>query len=171
MQKIRQGDFSVISGIYRECYDNIEYMIVSKSGNAMDAEDIFQEAVMVLYENSKKPDFHLSSSIKTFLYSVSRNLWYNQLRKRGRLVSLPDDYEPDEAYHLPQDEPDERIEAVLKCIGSLGEKCKAILQLYYFDEMDMAGIALQLQYTNADNVKAQKYKCFVQLKKCVFGEK
>jgi DNA-directed RNA polymerase specialized sigma24 family protein len=52
---------------------------------------------------------------------------------------------------------------VMQMMDTLGEKCRDILHLFYFESLDMASIAKQLNYNNADTVKAKKHQCFKQL--------
>ena len=57
----------------------------------------------------------------------------------------------------------DRLKLVTDAIYSLGVSCKRILDYYYFEQMSMALIALQLGYKNKDTVKNLKYKCLKRL--------
>jgi DNA-directed RNA polymerase specialized sigma subunit len=50
-------------------------------------------------------------------------------------------------------------------LQKLGENCQRILRLFYFEKKSMEVIAQEMEYTNAENAKNQKYKCLQQLKK------
>ena len=61
----------------------------------------------------------------------------------------------------------EKIKIINECINSLGETCRKILQLYYFDKLSMQELAEQMGYANADTAKTKKYKCKLELDKKV----
>src|SRR6516225_9821011 len=65
----------------------VQSLILNNNGNREDAKDIFQEAIIVLYEKSKSDSFQLSCLIKTYVYSVSRRLWLKRLMQMQRLTS------------------------------------------------------------------------------------
>ena len=49
----------------------------------------------------------------------------------------------------------------------MGEPCRSILKLFYFDRFAMDAIAARLGYKNEHVVKSQKLRCFNTLKKMV----
>ncbi|MEJ0031643.1 MAG: hypothetical protein WDO15_15265 [Bacteroidota bacterium] len=51
--------------------------------NAQDAEDVFQDAVMVLLTYITKKDFTLTCTMKTLIFAIARRLWLKQLRDRS----------------------------------------------------------------------------------------
>ena len=61
-------------------------------------------------------------------------------------------------------------EIMERALSSLGEPCKSLIEGYYLKKMDMQAIAKEFGYTNADNAKNQKYKCFMRLKKLFFSQ-
>lgn len=88
LEGLRQGENNVVSYIYKSSFPSILYLILANNGTEDEAKDIFQEAVMVLYDKVLQHDFILRSKISTFLYAVCRRLWLKQLRKRDRTVNI-----------------------------------------------------------------------------------
>ena len=76
--------------MYSEYLGMIQNVIVNNKGDMQEAEDIFQDGLIVIYNQAKKTDFELRCSIKTYLYSICRNLWLKKLRKSSRVVELSD---------------------------------------------------------------------------------
>jgi len=172
LQGLAQSNRTAIETIYRENYNMIQSLIMNNSGSADDARDIFQEAMIVLYEKARSGTFELNCLVKTYIYSVCRRLWLKRLQHMKyyapSLENLEDTVPVDDEI-----EENERIntefQAMEKAIGSLGEPCKSLLEAYYLEKKNMHEIALSFGYTNADNAKNQKYKCLMRLKKIFFA--
>jgi RNA polymerase sigma factor (sigma-70 family) len=151
----------------------IQTLVINNSGSSDDARDIFQEALVVLYEKVRMGSFELNCQLKTYLYSVCKRLWLKRLQYNSRYVTpdveveLTVSVEEDMAAHEKRDAD---YELMNKAIGNLGEPCKSLLEAYYINKMNMQDIASQFGYTNADNAKNQKYKCLMRLKKIFFTQ-
>ncbi|HEY5824107.1 MAG TPA: sigma factor-like helix-turn-helix DNA-binding protein [Cyclobacteriaceae bacterium] len=61
----------------------------------------------------------------------------------------------------------EREKIIAKCLDQLGETCRKVLMLYYFDEMSMQEIADKMGFANTDTAKTKKYKCKQKLDELV----
>jgi len=173
LQGLARSDRKAIETIYKENYNMIQSLIINNSGSADDAKDIFQEAMIVLYEKVRSGTFELNCLIKTYVYSVCRRLWLKKLSQMNRyapaLESLKDTVPVEEDIEEIERVNDE-FQAMEKAISSLGEPCKSLLEAYYLDKKNMQEIALSFGYTNADNAKNQKYKCLMRLKKIFFAQ-
>ena len=172
LQGLACSDRKAIETIYRENYNMIQSLIVNNNGSADDARDIFQEAMIVLYEKVRSGSFELNCMIKTYVYSVSRRLWLKRLQQMNHYAPVSDNLE--ETIPVEEEiEENERInyefQAMDRAISSLGEPCKSLLEAYYLDRKNMLEIAQSFGYTNADNAKNQKYKCLMRLKKIFFA--
>ncbi|WP_051477606.1 RNA polymerase sigma factor [Aquimarina pacifica] len=83
---ILNGDDRILTRFYR---DNIRYIrgyIVNNSGNSEDVEDVFQDALVVLYQKLKSGDFVIKVALKTYFYGICKNVWRNRLRKKDLLI-------------------------------------------------------------------------------------
>jgi RNA polymerase sigma factor (sigma-70 family) len=172
LQGLAQSDRTAIETIYRENYNMIQSLILNNSGSADDARDIFQEAMIVLYEKARSGTFELNCLVKTYIYSVCRRLWLKRLQHMKyyapSLESLEDTV-PVEDEIEENDRINTEFRAMEKAISSLGEPCKSLLEAYYLEKKNMQQIAISFGYTNADNAKNQKYKCLMRLKKIFFA--
>ncbi len=173
LEGLARSDRKAIETIYRENYNMVQSLIINNSGSADDAKDIFQEAMIVLYEKVRSGSFELNCLIKTYVYSVSRRLWLKRLQQMNRyapaLESLQDTV-PVEDEIEENDRIDNEFQAMEKAISSLGEPCKSLLEAYYLEKKNMQEISQSFGYTNADNAKNQKYKCLMRLKKIFFAQ-
>lgn len=171
LQGLARNDKKAVETIYKENYSTVQSLIINNNGTADDAKDIFQEAMIILYEKARSGTFELNCLIKTYVYSVARRLWLKKLQQASRftgeighaegLVQVDDDIEG----HARRDAEFEMME---KAISGLGEPCKSLLEAFYLQKRNMQEIAANFGYTNAENAKTQKYKCLMRLKKIFF---
>ncbi|HEX4876064.1 MAG TPA: sigma-70 family RNA polymerase sigma factor [Chitinophagaceae bacterium] len=167
------SDKKAVETIYRENYNMIQSLIINNNGSADDARDIFQEAMIVLYEKVRSGSFELNCQLKTFLYSVCRRLWLKRLQQQNRYSDPGDSMEQVVAVEEDLEAHEQRnaeFELMEKAINNLGEPCKSLLEAYYLQKQTMQTIAARFGYTNADNAKNQKYKCLTRLKKIFFTD-
>lgn len=122
-----------------------------------------------LYRNAQKPDFELTCAPGTYLYSVSRFLWKDVLKKRNKEVRI--EYEVrQESVSIESDmeryqEQQSKTSQLANILQQLGEKCKHLLQAYYYKKMSMKDIAQAFEYSSVNSAKTQKYKCIERAKK------
>lgn len=151
----------------------VQALILNNSGSYDDARDIFQEAMVTLYEKAKSESFVLTCQVKTYIYSVCRRLWLKKLQQAGKFVTQAESLE--ETVLVEDDlEVHEKRNAEFaimeRALSSLGEPCKSLIEAYYIHKKGMTEIADEFGYTNADNAKNQKYKCLMRLKKLFFSQ-
>lgn len=173
LQGLASNDAKAIETIYKDNFKMIQAFILNNNGSYDDARDIFQEAMIALYEKAKSESFVLTCQIKTYVYSVCRRLWLKRLQQLGRFVAQTDGLE--ETISVEEDlEIHEKRNADFaimdKALNSIGEPCKSLLESYYLQKKGMNEIATAFGYTNADNAKNQKYKCLMRLKKLFFAQ-
>ncbi len=173
LQGLARSDKKAIEVIYKENFNMVQSLIINNSGSSDDAKDIFQEAMIVLYEKVRSGTFELNCLIKTYVYSVSRRLWLKRLQQMNRYVPAMENLQdtvPVEEDVEENERIDSEFQAMERAINSLGEPCKSLLEAYYLEKKSMQEIALFFGYTNAENAKNQKYKCLVRLKKIFFAQ-
>jgi RNA polymerase sigma factor (sigma-70 family) len=119
--------------------------------------------------------FRGESSIKTFLYSLNKNIWLNELKRKGRAEAREIKYEKQ---HDQQDitadiamEHSQTKSQLMETIESLGENCKKILLLFYFENRSMKEMLTHLPYENEQVVRNKKSKCLKKLEEMVTGNK
>lgn len=172
LQGLARNERKSVETIYRENYNMIQALIINNNGSTDEAKDVFQEAMIVLYEKVRSGSFELNCQIKTYLYSVCRRLWLKRLQHLSRYSAPVENLEwviPVEEEIEEHEQRNAEFDMMNKAITSLGEPCKSLLEAYYLQKRTMQDIAASFGYTNADNAKNQKYKCLVRLKKIFFS--
>src|SRR3954464_6907335 len=106
--------------LYRTHFELLGRYVVNNSGRWEDAEDVFQEVVISFVNLVKAGKFRGESSIKTFLFALNRNIWLNELKRRGRAEVREENYEKG------REEKDERVDLVLEHREAKGELMKTV---------------------------------------------
>ena len=161
IEQLRSGKYQpVFNKLYRY-FPKVEKLILSKGGTKEDAQDIFQEALIILHRKAQDPQFTLTSKPETYLYSVCRFLWKDEMVKRGKqLTGMVEDASLEDAVEREQ-----RYEQAELALSSLGEKCRQILERFYLQAQRMIEIARELGLASENVAKTQKYKCLERAKK------
>ncbi len=170
VQLLRSGKHNQALKALYSSYPSIERLIVSNGGTANQAKDVFQDALVVFFEKVQDRKFELTAKISTYLYSVSRLLWKTELRKQNKDVVLNDvkvtHIEDTTLVDLNEHkEKEQKFEFLDEILKQLGDKCKQVLELFYYQKLSMKEIAVQLQYSDARSAKNQKFKCLERAKK------
>ncbi|GMQ29853.1 sigma-70 family RNA polymerase sigma factor [Algoriphagus confluentis] len=156
-----------INQLYEQHYGILENYILRNSGNQDDAADLIQEVMLVFIKLVTQGKFRGEASIKSFLYSICKNLWISELRKSKSMSAR------NERYEMEKNEIDldvseeisrnENLRFVMELFEKLGEKCKQVLTLFYFDELPMKEICEKLEFSSEQVLRNKKYKCLQSL--------
>lgn len=168
LKGVREKDNKVLHYIYQENYPAIKKHIIDNNGYPQDAKDIFQDAIVIIYEQSKKRELDLDCSFSTYLYSICKILWLRELKKKRK--ERTDKIELEDFLNV-QDiigsyDETERYANYHKHIINLGYNCQKILRLFY-DGVPLKEIARIMGYKNEDIVKSKKFTCKEKLLKWI----
>ncbi|MGB8194367.1 MAG: sigma-70 family RNA polymerase sigma factor [Chitinophagaceae bacterium] len=153
--------------LYRQYYETLSIYIRQNSGNEQDAEDVFQEVVVTFIDLVREGKFRGESSIKTFLYSLNRHIWLNEIKKRNRMQvrnlkfeQAKDAVDSDVSIHIAGREARQQIMSIIE---QLGDACKKVLLAFYYQELSVKEMLAFLPYENEQVVRNKKYKCLKKL--------
>ncbi len=153
--------------VYTSCFPMIRSMILKNSGSVDDARDIFQDSIIVLFQNSTREKFELNVGTCTYLYSIARNKWLKHIRDYGKKTGLDGTDElPDNNSFVDDDEQKQRQRLLIKHLASMGEKCQNIVKLY-FEGMPGEQIAKELEFSSYEYYRVAKNRCIENLKRMV----
>jgi RNA polymerase sigma factor (sigma-70 family) len=156
-----------IRHLYRQYSQATSSFIMQHGGSEQDADDIFQETVVAFIEVVQKGNYRKEASIKTFLNAIARNYWFNEIKKRGRsglrdrqFERGRDQDEADVSHHIAEMERKRQLRSL---VDQLGDACRKVLLLFYYENLSMKEIVDHLPYENEQVVRNKKYKCLQQL--------
>jgi len=159
--------------LYDKYAESVNKLVKRNSGNVGEAEDVFQDTLIVLHKNLRKESFELTCKLNTYIYSIARNLWFNKLRKTSRLSNIDDagaDFIDIADSSLEVLQRAEENSVLNDLIMKLGENCQKVLKYFYFERMKLKAIANELGYANETVAKTKKSKCIKQLRDMVGKE-
>ncbi len=161
------NDSIVLDEMYKKYSGKIKNMIVQNSGTPTDAADIFQEALLAIYQKAKQHSFVLTCPLDAYLYLICKNRWINELKKRSNSkVTFTDT----EGYNLGEDTFNdaaitmnglERKKLLEQKLKELGEGCRNVLQLSWSGKT-MEEVAQALNNTYG-YIRKKKSECMAKL--------
>lgn len=175
---LAEGTDEALMQLYRRYFPMVLHFVTANSGSEDEAKDIYQEALIVLYEKVRGGSFALHCQLKTYIYSVGRRLWLKQLAHKSRFMVNDAETPATDADAVEQigddltdhEERDRQFDLMADSLARLGEPCQTLLEDFYIRHLNMQEITEKFGYTNADNAKTQKYKCLMRLKRLFFAE-
>lgn len=169
---LKGNNTQVIRHLYKEMFQGIRIFILNNSGSESDAEDIFQDTLVILFRKVTKEELVLSCALKTYLFSVGRNLWLQRLELMKRVrMNKPQSAEIDdekenldlELIHM------ERLNLLQKYLLAMDKECQRLLRLF-LQKLSLKEITEALGFSSTDYTKFRKYQCKNRLKKQMMGD-
>ena len=148
-------DNEALSILYSRTLKKVIHFVKKNSGTQNEAEDVFQDAVVVFFdavkENKLKPD----TSVDGYIFTVARNVWFRKLNRDKKIITTDFDYEsmnqPEVSFFDGLIE-EEKATAFASVFNTLQERCKLA------DDQETF-IKEKMGYKNADVAKANHYRC------------
>ena len=155
--------------LYAFYYPPVRNFILKNSGTTEDADDVFQETILVLLDKIPKDYFTLTSSLKTFIFAISSNLWLKRLRDSSRMVKTELDVYEKYLSDYEEGEPDTDLKKnkMQTAFKRLTLKCRTLLHAIFYEEKNIDVVTKEFGYTNTHNAQNQKYKCLEKARKGV----
>ena len=170
---LRKQDRGVVRYVYKEYYPSIKFLIITNSGNETDAEDVFQDAMVIIYRKIIENKMILTSSFKTFLYSICRNLWLQRLDRKlfsheflenENLTDMQDSIQ----FEVREAE-NEKYRLFQQHFLKLSEDCKKVLRLF-MNKVSLREIAEIMGFKTEKYAKTRKFMCKEKLKNSIIND-
>ena len=168
LERIKDGDESVLVLVYKKHYGMVKNLILKNSGDITAVDDIMQDTILAVWRNATKPTFLLQSKLSTYILSSAKNLWVKELKKRSKFKLVDENGHFNTLIDTQKHNLDSDI--IAEMVNEMDETCKKLLSYFYFDGYSTALIATKLNYANGDTVKSKKYQCFKKLQATVLAK-
>ena len=152
-------DPKLFSRLYKH-FPMVKKYVKNNSGNNEDAHDVFQESLIILFRKLNETELELSAQLSTYLFAIAKNVWFEELRKRNKILIL-EEQDEEITERIAEESKFKKAENALT---QLGERCKTLLIAFYHEQLSMSAIADKLSFSSAENARKQKYKCIQKAK-------
>jgi RNA polymerase sigma factor (sigma-70 family) len=160
------NDTKVLQNIYNSYFFKVKLFVLKNNGSIEDADDLFQETIICIFEKVRNGNFAISCSFSTYFFSLSKYLWIRQLNLRKQLanftVSLDGVYSEEHLVDLDKDvvallEDGETRRFLQKHFSQLSEKCQEMIRLF-FQKISIYEIS-QRMGVSEKYIKKKKFEC------------
>ena len=160
---LRKRDNRVLQYIYKNTFNPVKQLVLNNAGSENDAEDIFQEALIIVFKKLKEDQkFELTSAFTTYIYSISRLLWLKHLRNIKKIEIDPLNRDLEEKIEFeppsPVQDQDLRMAIYQRTLLQIPEDCQNILRLTAQD-LTSSEIATQLGFRSEGYVRKRRHFC------------
>lgn len=177
LQDIRQGGKACDAALvylYKTHLQMVTRYITLNSGSAADAQDKFQDAIFVFVKQVREGIFQQKSSIKSYLMAIARNMWLNDLRRKGLQEKFVDvlEWEGEPKTESPHEltVSEELKSLVGQWMGGLSDACRQLLRMRFWEYKPMKEIASVLGFKNEQIAKNKQQRCFDSLRQKIQGQ-
>jgi RNA polymerase sigma factor (sigma-70 family) len=128
-----RNDGAVVKEIYTRFAGKVKGHILQNNGSEDDAADIFQEALIDIYQQARYKGLTLTCPFEPFLLLVCKRKWLKELKKRGRhrvtneTERLSDTGEDVFALAEQLQMQEDKAQLFLDMFQKLGERCREII--------------------------------------------
>lgn len=163
-----KGENNIAFGqLYREYFGMVNRFVTNNNGRTDDAEDIFQDTMLVLVLKLRQDNFQLTASIKTYIMAIAKNLWLKRLRETNRETEFTELHDSKflEEINLAIEHERTHWDKLHNYIHQISEHCKGLIFDIFFKEKTIDQIQKEYGYSTKHNAQNQKHKCVEQIRK------
>ena len=143
----------VFESIYTTEWPKVLGFILKNSGRVDDAEDVFSETILIVFEKIVKGNYQSQGKFSGFFFSIAKKKWFERLRKSKngiQLVELKDqdinsaEGDWDDLYAKIKDE---KLNAMHRAMQRLGGNCREMIRKFHLESVSLEAIATTLNLT------------------------
>jgi len=155
IEGVRNQDDKILNWLYDTYFQTVKKYVLSNSGSEEDVSDVFQDTIIVLYNQITADNLNLTTDLKGYFFGIARNVWNAQLRKKQKTVELEID--------LPEEDTEEQFDPILeRIISRVFQKLKPDQQLVlnlFSEGNSYEEIATKMNLKNEIYARRKKYLC------------
>lgn len=159
--KNRQNE-KALSYLYNHTLKKVKSYILNNSGSLDDANDIFQDAVIIFFKSVLENKFESNASVDAYIFTISKNLWINTAKRKRKLVHV--DIEDQHISTNSDSQLDtiiskEKRTAIDVAYNKLDEGCRKMLGLIAYEKLSMKELKEKMELTSENAAKTMHYRC------------
>jgi RNA polymerase sigma factor (sigma-70 family) len=153
---VRNQDDKVLNWLYDNYFQSVRNHVLNNSGSDDDVSDVFQDAIIVLYNQITEDKLRLTSDLKGYFFGIARNVWNSQLRKKQKTIELEFDL-PDE--EETEDQSDPTLERIISRVFQRLKPDQQMVLNLFSEGLSYEDIAVKLNLKNEVYARRKKYLC------------
>lgn len=153
----------LFTSLYEKVFPLVARYIRRQGGNLEEAQDVFQDALIVYYEKTRSNNEVANEN--AYILGTSKILWIRKYREESLNVNLDDLHESQQAT-----QPSISVisqQRITDFLASAGRKCMDLLRAFYYDKYSPGEIAAHFGYSGIRSVTVQKHKCMEKVRNTV----
>ena len=163
LEGLKKRDNRTLQYIYSNHYDMVRQLIINNNGSDDDAEDVFQEALIIIFKRLKdEGELELTSAFGTYIYSVARLIWLKKLRELRKMDITELNKEMEEYIEFEEPPPvqdkDFRMAVYQRNLLLIPDDCQQILRLTA-QNVKSKDIADKLGFRSESYVRKRRHFC------------
>lgn len=147
-------DDKVLNWLYDNYFQSVRNHVLSNSGSDEDVSDVFQDTIVVLYNQITEDSLHLTTDLKGYFFGIARNVWNAQLRKKQKTTELEIDL-PDE--ESTEDQWDPILERIISRVFQKLKPDQQMILNLFSDGYSYEDIAAKMNLKNEIYARRKKY--------------
>ncbi|PKP22530.1 MAG: hypothetical protein CVU05_03500 [Bacteroidetes bacterium HGW-Bacteroidetes-21] len=167
IEGIQKKDNEVLHLVYELYRQRVMDFVTYNNGTENDAEEVLQEAIISLYKELRKGDFVLRKSFDIYFRTVYRNTWkyLSKLKQKYLLIeAFSEGTMEDESDFFHEFKREQYFRIIIDTVNEMGEGCRKVLEMFYFQKMSMSEIAKEMNYKSVQMAKNKRLRCLSYLK-------
>ena len=152
--------------LYEDAFPAVAGLVHSLGGSQPDAEDVFQDALIVLYEKVTGQPQVIKTSVNSYLLGIVKHLWIRKFREDRRIISMN---RMEAEITIPEDfyQPEKSNVRLADYLALAGKKCMTLLEAFYYKGKSLQEIAVAFGFSGIRSATVQKFKCLEKVRKQV----
>jgi DNA-directed RNA polymerase specialized sigma24 family protein len=147
--------------LYKKAFPTVARYVARMGGTLEEAQDIFQDTLVVYYEKVISAPADIVVNEKAYLFGIAKKLWMQHYKTNSKNQPLDDlDIEA-----IPDEQP--ASSKLLHYLETSGKKCMELLKAYYYDGATVSDVAALFGYGGIHSATVAKYKCLEKVRETV----
>lgn len=147
--------------LYKKAFSPVAHYIARMGGSLEEAQDIFQDALVIYYEKVTSVQAEMIISEKAYVLGIAKKIWLQRYKAGSKHQPL-NDFDTEIVT-------DEQLAAgkILYYLETAGKKCMELLKAYYYDHLQVSHVTALFGYSSAHSATVAKYKCLEKVRETV----
>lgn len=152
---------ALFTRLYLDAFPATAAFITKRGGTLEQTKDLFQDALIIYYEQVHTAGVEVKASEKAYLLGIAKHLWYGKVREAAGSERLDN---IDTSLLTETKEPIMSNHKLLTFLETAGERCMEMLKAFYYDKWSLAKISERFGFSGTRSATVQKYKCLERVR-------